>query len=260
MQASDCHLIPQCFKLTGNTPVSNKTVPLDGPFDHKIGEQCDSQLKACFDLLIGEKLKGDFAFQGGSQTMAGTLGLATQQFRIEQSVRINKKRRLKRWTPADSFRKALGMRDDGQVQIVGFVTPAVDLLKARLSMVNSAFLVLHYLGRTEIYGPEFDQARALLNKVCEDKLNNSDLPLIVEMTPEFASVLLATEKMKGLTSLNPIDFRKYRDPSVDVPDRVMDDFPKNCVTEVGNSLIVRLPYGKGLRGAVRFALPKGANP
>jgi hypothetical protein len=248
--ASDCHLIPDCFK------VSNKTVPLDGPFDHKIGEQCDCQLKAAFDLLVGERLKGDFAFEGGSHAMAGTLGPVTQQFRIDQRIRINKKRRHKRWTPRDWCQKALGMRDDGQVKIVGFVTPSVDLAKARLSMVNSAFLVFYYLGRKDIYGPEFDQARALLRKVCEEKLDKTDLPLIEEMTPGLALVYISTEKTKGLTALNPADLRTYYDPSMNIADGVLDEFPKNCAVEEGESLLVCLPYGKGLRGVVRFPLPK----
>jgi hypothetical protein len=247
---SQCHLIPDCFN------VSNKTVLLDGPFDNKIGEQCDCHLKASFDLLVGDTIKGGFAFEGGSQNMAGRLGSVTQEFQISQRVRINKKRRHKRWTPRDWCRKALGMRDDGQVKIVGFVTPSVDLAKARLSMVNSAFLVLYYLGRKEIYCPEFDQARILLDKVCAGTLDKSDLPLIEEMTPGFALVCISTEKTKGLSALNPADLRKYYDPSLDVTDGVLHEFPKNCVVEAGESLLVRLPYGKCLRGVVRFPLPR----
>jgi hypothetical protein len=64
--------------------------------------------------------------------------------------------------------------------------------------------------------------------------------------------------MKGCTPINPADYCKYRDPSVDMLDGVMDDFPKNCVREVDDCLIVRLPYGKGLRGEVRFSLSKDA--
>jgi hypothetical protein len=144
------------------------------------------------------------------------------------------------------------------VKIEGFVTPSVNLLKARLSMVNSAILMLYFLGRTEVYGPEFDQARSLLKKAHEGKLTNSDLPLIEQMTPEFGSVYIGPEKTKGLTALNPADLRTYYDPSLDLADGVLDDFPNSCVAQVGESLIVRLPYGKGLRGAVRFPMPQGA--
>jgi hypothetical protein len=149
------------------------------------------------------------------------------------------------------------MRDDGQVKIVGFVTPSVDLAKASLSMVNSAFLVLYYLGRNEVYDADFDQARGLLQKVCDGKLDNTDMPLIEQKTPGFAQVYISMEKIKGLIELSPADLRKYYDPSMDIGDGVLDDFPKNCVVEVEEALLVRLPYGKGLRGVVRFPFSDG---
>jgi hypothetical protein len=245
--ACQCHLIPDCFK------VSNKTVALDGPFDHKIGEQCDSQLKAVFDLLVGGTLNGAFAFEGGSKNMAGSLQPVTGQFSIKQRIR-NKKPGRKAVKTDVALRRSLGLRNGRLVKLEGFVTPSVDLAKARLSMVNSAFLVLYYLNRTEIYDPEFDQARELLNKVCEGKLENSDMPLIESMTPSFGSVYISTEKTKGLKALNPADIRHYYDPTLALADGVLDDFPKQCVAQEGESLIVRLPYGKCLRGIVRFPL------
>jgi hypothetical protein len=246
-KASDCHLIPECFD------VSNKTVSLDGPFDSKVGQHCDCQLKLFADMLVAKGLRGNFTFKGGSQRMAGTIFPNTQQFRIDHSVRINKKRRHKRWTPRDWCRKALGLTDDGQVQIEGFVGPTVDLAKARLSMVNSAFLVVHYLGRKEVLRPEFDQARELLAKVCEGRLERADLPLIEELTPTLMAVFLPG----GSTPSGPTDLRKYYDPDLDIGDGVLDDFPTNCVVQQDNDMLVRLPYGKGLRGVVRFPVVKG---
>jgi hypothetical protein len=233
---AECHLIPKCFG------VSNKTVRLDGPFDNKIGEECDSQLHAFYQLLVGEDLSGRFAFEGGSKTVAGSVGTRTQQFRIKKPAG---------GTATDWFRRALGTQD-GQVRIEGFVTPSVDMAKAGLSMINSAFLVLYYLGKTEIYGSDFDLARALLGKVCAGTLDNSDLPAIVEMTPDFGVVLLSEEKTRTVGPIRPCDIRWYYDPSLDCPDGLMDDFPKNCIVEEGSSLVVRLPYGKCLRGSVRF--------
>lgn len=248
--ASECHLIPECFG------VSNKTVLLDRLFDNKIGEKCDNQLYAYYQLCIGEKLDGHFVIEGGPKALAGSWSPLTQQFSITQRVRVPKGRQ-KRWT-ADLHRRALGIGDDGRVKIKEFVTPAVNLLKARLSMVHSAVLILYYLDRKEIYGPDFNQARALLTKACMDNLDKSDLPLIEEMTPEFGKVHMSSEKIKRHMTLSRDQMRWYYDPKLDIGDGVLDDFPKNCVAETGQSLTVRLPYGKGLRGTVRFRLSRDA--
>jgi hypothetical protein len=131
----DCHLIPECFG------VSNRSVRLDRDFDNKIGAQCDSQLKLFFDMLVGDHLKGYFAFSGGSQSMAGTLSPLTQSFSIKQ--RISRQTRTRSlWIPKEWGNKAIGMKEDGEVTIESFVTPSIDLLKARLSMINSALLIL----------------------------------------------------------------------------------------------------------------------
>src|SRR5262249_18498557 len=106
--ASECHLIPDCFN------VSSKTVLLDGPFDNKIGEQCDCHLRAAFDLLVGDTIKGGFAFEGGSQNMAGRVGAGEQEVPVSQRVRMNKKRRHKRWTPRIGAAKRWGCGTTGR--------------------------------------------------------------------------------------------------------------------------------------------------
>jgi hypothetical protein len=243
----DCHLIPDCIKH-GNPPrpVSGKTVRLDGPFDNKIGEQCDHHLKAYLNLLIGDSLKLDASFEGGAQKIGVTLELRTGKVQIEPSP---SRRRWKPPPPEDWLRKALGMRDDGLVKITGGVGHTVDIAKARLSLVNSAFLVLYYLGRRD-FGREFDWARELLHKVVESDLDQSD----VRVTEQFIElvVLVATEKLQGHVPTNPAEFRNHYRPDVDIPDGVLEDFPNKCVTEDGEALVVRLPYGKGLRGVVYF--------
>jgi hypothetical protein len=245
--AGSCHLIPERIKY-GDPPrsVSNRTVPLDGPFDNKIGSQCDHHLKAYLNSVIGDNLKGEVAFEGGSQKIGGTLVVSARKVRIK----VSPSRR--RWKPSpneDWLRRALGMRDDGLVKVTGFVGQIVDVAKARLSMVNSAFLVLHYLGRRD-FGREFDWARALLNKVVESDLDQSDV-LVTEQFTELL-ILLATEKLQGHVSVNPGEFRNHYRPDVDMPDGVLEDFPNKCVTEDDEAVLVRLPYGKGLRGVVRF--------
>ncbi len=243
----DCHLIPDCIKY-GDPPrsVSGRTVRLDGPFDNKIGEQCDHQLKACLDLLIGDNLKGEASFEGGSQNIAGTLEVSARTVWI---VPTPSRRRWKPAPPEDYLRKALGMRDDGTYSLTGFVGQSVDQAKARLSLVNSALLVLYYLGRRH-FGPEFDWARALLKKVVESDLDESDVQT-AEQHAELA-VLLATEKLQGQPPANPAEFRNHYRPDVDMPDGVLEDFPNKCVMEDDEALVVRLPYGKGVRGLVWF--------
>ena len=67
----DCHLIRESIEYGDPPrPVSNKTVPLDGPFDNKIGAKCDHYPKKYLDLLIADKLEGEFSFDGGGRISA----------------------------------------------------------------------------------------------------------------------------------------------------------------------------------------------
>jgi hypothetical protein len=262
----DCHLIPKCIKYGDPTrPVSNRTVRLDGPFDNKIGEKCDHNLKAYLDLLIAGCLKMDASFEGGAQKIGVTLECSTGKVRIKLSTTLSVTlelttgkvliesppgcRRWKQPPPEDGLRKALGMGDDGLIKITGAVGHTVDIAMARLSMINSAFLVLYYSGRRD-FGREFGWASALLQKAVESDLEESD----VRVTEQFTEVViqLATEKLQGHVPTNPAEFRNHYRRDVDMPDGVLEDFPNNCVAEDDEALVVRLPYGKGLRGVVRF--------
>jgi hypothetical protein len=244
---SDCHLIPDCIKYGDPPPpVSNKTVSLDGPFDHRIGSQCDHQLKTWLDTAVGDYLKGEASFEGGAQKLGSTLHVSARRLFIKPSP---SRRRWKPAPPQDWLCKTLGMQDDRPPTFTGFVGQVVDTAKARLSLVNSAILVLYYLGRRD-FGPEFDWARALLKKVAADaELGQSDLSVIEQSTQ--LMFLLATEKIQG--TINPAEFRNHYRPDVDMPDGVLEHFPNNSVTEDDEALLVRLPYGKGLRGLVRFS-------
>jgi len=234
--SSDCHLIPNCFG------VSNKTVALDGPFDHQIGDQCDSQLHSYFRILVGDELRGDFAFERGSKSVAGSHVVGELQFRIKKP---------RRGSTADWAHHALGMREN-QIGLKGFVTAAVDTRKAQLSMVNSAFLILHYLGRKEIFEPAFDRARDLLRKATTDSLASTDLPDINMLAPEVGTVCVSSERIQGLTNISPSDLRRVYDPTCDPGDGLLDDFPSRCVSEEPDALVVKLPYGNCLRGTVKF--------
>jgi hypothetical protein len=135
------------------------------------------------------------------------------------------------------------MNEAGWVRVAGFHTAAVDLLMARMSMVNSAVLVLYDLAGWDVYGPELDRARALLAKASEGRIGLADLPEIEAMTPASGLILLPTEKSKQLPPYSPLDLRRLYDPDLDVADGVLDNFPHNCVRDAGDSLQVWLRYG-----------------
>ena len=248
---SDCHLIPKSIKID-EKPLSNKTVRLDGVFDSKVGDNCDAFLRAAIDLLVSPDLPGKIAFEGGSQTMGGALVIASgQQPLITIPTKILESQQ-KRGNLEPFCRQALGMNDAGQVRLTGFVTASVDLFMARMSMVNSAILILFYLKQWDVYGSELDRARALLKKASEASIDLADGLEIEAMTPGFGLVFLPTEKSQQLPPYSPLHLRALYDHNLDVPDGVLDNFPHNCVRDAGDSLQVWLPYGKGLRGVVRF--------
>jgi hypothetical protein len=251
-------LIPECITIDGK-PVSNKTVRLDGAFDSRIGEKCDHSMRAAIELLVSLDLSGKVAFEGGSQTMGGALVTVSGRHSFTIARKIVESQQ-KRGNLEPFCRQALGMNDAGQVKVTGFVTAPVDLLMARMSMLNSAILVLYDLKQWDVYGPELDRARALLNMASEGRIDLSDGPAIEEMTPGFGLVILPTEKSKQLPPYSPLELRRLYDPNLDVQDGVLDNFPKNCVRDAGDSLQVCLPYGKGLRGVVRFPLLKRTGP
>jgi len=254
----ECHLIPECIKIDGK-PVSTKTVRLGREFDSRIGEKCDHFMRGVIDLLISHWLAGQVAFEGGSQTIGGALVTVSGQNWMTIPLEILESQ-LERGNLEPFCRQALGMNDAGLVKVTGFVTRAVDLLMARMSMINSAILVLYYLTQWDVYGPELDRARVLLKKASEGCVELSDLREIEEMTPGFVLVILPTEKSKQLPPYSPMELRLLYDPDLDVPDGVLDDFPQNCVRHAGDSLQVWLPYGKGLRGVVRFPLLRRTRP
>jgi hypothetical protein len=251
---SDCHLIPECITIAGK-PVSNKTVHLDGDFDKRIGANCDHCMQAAIAMLVSLNLPGKIPFDGGAQRMGGALVTSSGQHSIVIARTILESQ-AKRGNLDKFLRQALGMNDAGQVRVAGFVTDSVDLLLARMSMVNSAILVLYYLKEWDVYGPELERARALLAKASDGRIELSDLPEVEAMTPGFGLVWLTTDKSKRVPPYSPMHLRHLYDPDLDVPDGVLDNFPHNCVRETGDSLEVRLPYGKGLRGIVQFPLLK----
>jgi len=251
---SDCHLIPTCITIAGK-PISNKVVRLDGAFDQKIGENCDHFMRAAIDLLVSSELQGKIAFERGSQTMGGALVTVSGQQSLAIAREIVEDQQ-KKGNLEPFCRQALGMNNAGQMKVTGFVTDSIDLFMARMSMVNSAILVMYYLKQWDVYGPELERVRALLTKASEGCIDLSNGPEIEEMTPGFGLVILPKESSKQLPPYSPLHLRRLYDPNLDVHDGVLDNFPHNCVRAAGDSLQVWLPYGMGLRGVVRFPLLK----
>lgn len=237
-RADRCHLIPECFG------VSNKTIRLDGPLDNAVGRHCDSQLHTFFQCLVGDELNVNFSFENGSRSVAGRINPKTKKVWIPKPTG---------GTPTEWMSRALGLRGN-QVRVRKCVTRPVNLRGARMSMVNSAILVLHYLRRPEVYGPGFDTARKLLGMVVRGTLDQADLAEVEEMTPVIGQVNVERAKLRGVTDIGVSELRDYYDPEWDPGDKLLDDFPTNCVSEKGSDLVVRLPYGKALRGVVKFPL------
>ncbi|MBA4191736.1 MAG: hypothetical protein C0467_27465 [Planctomycetaceae bacterium] len=236
--AAKCHLIPECFG------VSNKTIRLDRSLDNAVGRHCDSQLHTYFQYLIGDELDVRFALDNGSKSLAGTFNPRTNQFWIPKP---------EGGAPADWVRRALGMRNN-QVRIRDCVTRPVNMRGARMSMVNSAMLILQYLQRSEVLGPGFKTARKLLDLVHKGKLDSADLAEVEELTPSLGVVSFDSSKLQGITNLDLANFREYYDPTWNPGDNLLEDFPKNCVAQDADYLFVRIPYGNCLRGTAKFPL------
>jgi len=229
---ADCHLIPDCFK------VSSLTVVGDEEFDNKIGSTCDEQLRKYIQLSIGDQISGKVALVGGSNRLSTELRPSKGMLAI---------RKPKGGTVEDWETRALGLRD-GKVSFGGFVSDVVDCAGAWLSAVNSAMLVLHYLGR-DISGSDFDLSRELLRKMVTESFATADdqiLRPMVQLKASFDKERVKTEK------LNRNNSRYFYDPLFDPGDGVFDDFPKKSVLEKDGSLIVVLPYSKCLRAWVKF--------
>jgi hypothetical protein len=235
-----CHLIPECFG------VSNITIRMDGSLDNAIGRNCDCHLFNFFQLLVGEQLSGHFAFENGSKTVAGNLHPKTKGFSIPKP---------RRGTIADWAYHALGARNS-QIQMKEFTSRPVILPNARMSMVNSAMLILRYCMRDEVYGPAFDSARRLLAVAAAGRLEDGHKGEIEEMTPIFGQISINRERLKGVSEIPIAEARNYYDPDWNPGDRLLEDFPKRCVSEEDGALIVRLPYGNCLRGVVRIPLQR----
>jgi hypothetical protein len=238
---SNCHLIPECFG------VSNLTVPLDGDFDSKIGSYCDAHLHQFFQLITADKLKVSFAMKGGSNRLRGEIDLKKKRFALSRQ-------RLKVRDLNNYFRKALGVPSYSptcNIEIEEATSVAVLMPNARLSMVNSAFLILHYLGRPEILSPHLGFARHLLYRASQNKLKPDDQAEIERIAPELGVGIKTKE-----THLQFERIRELYDADWEIKDGSLVDFPHNCVRDESNALVIRLPYGKCLRGIVTLPLRK----
>lgn len=232
-RADRCHLLPQCFG------VSNKAVRLDGDFDNKIGATCDAQLERYFVTMLGDRLRGRIALRGGSKSLSGVVVAS------KGVVAIRKPRRGK---IQDWAGRALGWKD-GQVQFESFTGDTVDCAAAFLSMIHSAFVVLHYRRHHEVFDPIFNPVRLLLQKAIDGALTGDDFAVVRAM------VNLQFAVPRGKMAKEPIgvnDFRALYDPSIDVGDGVLDAFPAKSVSKQASGWMVTLPYSRSLRGIVTF--------
>lgn len=232
---ADCHLIPACFG------VSNVTVKLDGDFDSKVGTTCDSALQDFFNLYFSNRLSGKISLRNGSKSLTGII--VPEKEKISFVIPKPRTGDFEEWTA-----RALGLQDDGKVQLESFKSGTVDCANAFLSMVHSAFLVLFHQGNKDNFSSAFDHVRAFLAKAIDRKLTGSDYELIREMVA--MQVACHRSKIEG----NTIDVNGYRrvyDPSFDCGDGLLDDFPNKCVSAENGRWVVTLPYSASLRVTVK---------
>jgi hypothetical protein len=235
-QSGDCHLIPAMFK------VSDLTVRLDRDVDSKIGGKCDSELKTYLDLFFGPLIEGKVSLDGGSKNLKGLLRVTDGKIFVPKPSS----------TPLAGFvDRALNVRD-GKVQYKEFTSHTQDGCAAFLSIVHSAFLVLYFLGKPDVFAEPFNWVRNLVSKLLSESLTNADY----ELMRDLIRLNFAVPKDKVTETAVPFEkLRKLYDPTVDAEDGVLDDFPQKCLREVDEAWLVTLPYSKSLRAEVTFRKP-----
>jgi hypothetical protein len=237
---ADCHLIPDCFN------VSNKTVRLDGEFDNLLGTQCDAQLRRLIEIEWGNVLTGKASLGGGSKSHSAVLLADTGQLLLPKP---------KRGTIKDWAMRALGLQSApepgvvSKLQFEGWVGDVADNAKAYLSIINSAILVLYDQDRQRAFDPVLDGARALLSKVGPKAVENSDWEILKNMIE--LGAFMDAKKVAG-QEFTFATKRKFYDPNLDPGDGVFDNFPTKCITQVGDAIVVTLPYSRSLRARVTF--------
>jgi hypothetical protein len=223
---ADCHLIPKSFRA------SSLTVPLDAKFDSCVGE-CDEHLHRLYRSLWGHWFKGKAAV--GGKRHSAVMSIQTGMVFIPKP----KQGTVQNWAA-----KALAL-ENGKVQFGGFIGTVIDTGKAALSVLNSAFLILHYLKHRHLVGPSFNQARAYLANAETDDLTEADVEAVKKM---FVARVDFGQKKRESTD----DWRQIYDPDFDAGEGWLDNFPNKCVTYNDGSLIVTVPYSKSARVLVTF--------
>lgn len=229
----DCHLIPKVFN------VSQKIVRLDGPFDHAIGSRCDSEIKRFIELLFASSLGGRSEFIGGAKSVKSTFDLVTQSLRIHRG----KRDRNPEW-----FRHVSGSHSS-QVSLKEFHGNVVDTASALASVIHSAFLVLHHQKYLQIYEPEYDSIRMLLQRASRGELLEDDLHWMQE-TIDFAVYFRNDGRLP--LSIPMSDLRTVYDPEFSADDEVDSNFPRRSATAKADSVLVTVPYSKCIRATVTF--------
>lgn len=250
---SDCHLIPEFLGI------SNLTVRLDRDFDNFIGERCDNALQAFIREVEGVEVKGKF-------DMRGNLGAPDRSYSAEYNA---KKRDITIFQPKGSewptwFRS--GSKAD-----IRFRPQVLRFQDVFLSMLNSAFLVLHYVNNPMV-GEGFDKARAMLAEAEKlpkkgdfDEATRNALGsmihidiLLPQLPPNSAAMAAHEEAVRTGGDIHTFcavwdAVRPHYDANFDPCDGVIEDFPNRShrLDEAGNFIVV-LPYSKCIRASVNF--------
>jgi hypothetical protein len=233
LKVARCHLVPEWAS------VSSCTLPLDEETDNKIGAYCDSELQRFLEVYFGTTVRGKAAMVGGAKSLSAVLDTRAASMVVPVP---------RRSCPGEFAERALGS-SDGNVRLEGFTSLVADGLAADVSVIHSAFLILHYHGRKEIFGQEFAQVRHLFRAAITQSLSPED----DEYVRSRVSYNFAYQPPAQLTGpVMPSDYRNLYNRTCDFGDGVFAEFPHRSVVQEGSVVKVIVPYSASLRGVVRF--------
>jgi hypothetical protein len=230
LEMADCHLVPEWAE------VSNLCVRLDKYTDNKIGSSCDAQLKNYLEAVLSKEVRGKVALQGAPRPLTGSVHINGPRISVN----------LPRTASEAEFRKNALKDTSGEAFVESFIGGSIDGLAAYLSAIHSAFLILYYHDRPEVWSDSLGFVRELFRKAIAGTLTNADDEIVrpmVSFVAHFQPENVTRPKMQ---------FREVYNPAFDCGDGVVADFPNKSIRAGGSGLEVIIPYSGSLRAAVHF--------
>jgi hypothetical protein len=252
VETAECHLVPDWSGASG------KTVPLEKKIDNDIGTYCDGELEKYLNNLTGTVLPGKVAMAGGSKTVGAEYDLLADEFEVAPPGHKKMK------APNKGYEEhALGVKG-GEATVESFTGTGADGHYACVSIIHSAFLVLHALGRPEVFEPMFDEYRALFDSASKKQLTEEQRTLaqatVLDLNyaqnphkaPSTAAPLIDVKADGDPAEPLLTAVRNDYDPNFDPGDGLLANFPNQSVEDTADAIVVKVPYSKSLRAVVKF--------